>query len=114
MLFLAQLLKINEIILLSSTYVFGIVIYYSVTPKGNKFYDFWLGKFLAWIGMFSYSIFAFHVPLILLFFYYFSPTGKQFTSFYPVLLISSLVVLASYMIFLCVERWTLKPLFWSK
>jgi peptidoglycan/LPS O-acetylase OafA/YrhL len=114
MLLIAQLLRINQVVLLSSTYIFGVIILHGSTPKGNKFYDFWLGNFLAWIGMFSYSIFAFHVPLLLFFFYTFSPTGKQFISFYPVLLISSLVVFVSYMIFLCVERWTLKPLFWIK
>jgi peptidoglycan/LPS O-acetylase OafA/YrhL len=110
LLIVIEILGFNELIPLCSAIVFGGGIYYSVTPKGNQFYNSYIGRYLAWIGLFSYSIFAFHVPLLLLFFYSFSPNGQKFTSFYPVLLISLFVIFVSYFLFLLVEKWTLQSI----
>ena len=110
LLIVIEILGFNELIPLCSAIVFGGGIHYSVTPKGNQFYNSYIGRYLAWIGLFSYSIFAFHVPLLLLFFYSFSPNGQKFTSFYPVLLISLFVIFVSYFLFLLVEKWTLQSI----
>lgn len=71
--------------------------------QGNHFWRCWFGRLLARVGIFSYSLYAVHIPYLLIIKVSILPLGKKFTT-----LIGSsvLVMLNSF-------KKTLKPLFFN-
>jgi len=67
-----------------------------------------LGRPLAFIGVFSYSLYATHVPLLYLFRSIFSNSGTKFPTIVPVFAGIFSTLLLSWVFFQLIERWTLR------
>jgi peptidoglycan/LPS O-acetylase OafA/YrhL len=92
----------------TSTLVFGGLIWWSTTFSGQLFWKNIVGIWLARIGTFSYSLYAIHVPSILMFKFLLSPSGDSFKTLIPTILAIFVSIISGYLLFLLVERWTLK------
>jgi peptidoglycan/LPS O-acetylase OafA/YrhL len=109
----AMLLKFHSFAGITSTLLVGEILVWSVSARGEDFWAGWLGCILATVGEFSYSLYATHVPLILLIKFWLMPTGQKWVDFVPVIATCFAVTGLSYFMFLLVERWTLKPPRWK-
>ncbi len=108
-----SMLRLWDLARFSSTLAFGGLVYWSITPKGNYFWSFSLGRFLAGIGLFSYSLYAVHRPCLLMFKVTVAPTEQQFINLIPTLIGAMIAMIAAWFLFILVEQWTLKPLSWK-
>lgn len=107
----AYFIELRSIVNLSSALAFGGLLQWSLSEQGERFWNHSIGRLFAWIGSFSYSLYALHVPLILAVkSLSMSSNEEAFTIFYPVIIISALVVGLAWIMFLFVEKWTLRPL----
>lgn len=89
---------------------FGGLVYWSITRQGNYFWSCSPGQLLAKIGLFSFSLYAMHVPCLVLFKALVTTSKEEFTSLFPTLMGSLLSLAAGWFLFLLVEQWSLKPL----
>jgi peptidoglycan/LPS O-acetylase OafA/YrhL len=106
----AMLLKLHNFAGITSTVLVGELLIWSLSANGSIFWGGWFGRVLASVGEFSYSLYATHVPLILLLKFFLMPTGQRWIDFIPVVATCFAVMGFSWFMFLLVERWTLKPI----
>ncbi len=92
----------------TSTLIFGGLLWWSTTYSGELFWNNFAGKVLAKIGTFSYSLYAIHLPCILMFKFLISPTGENSISLIPALLATLVSIICGYLLFILVEQWSLK------
>lgn len=110
----ASLLKNYVLARFASVFPFTALIYWSITPKGERFWSGSIGSLFTNIGLFSYSLYAIHRPVLLMFKVAIAGEGEVFTTVLPAFLASLLAVAGGWILFILVERWTLKPLFSKK
>ncbi|KST63318.1 hypothetical protein BC008_39230 [Mastigocoleus testarum BC008] len=93
----------------SSGLAFAGLLYWSISKDGEYFWKGLIGKWLSIIGVFSYSIYAIHRPVLLFFQAKFAPDGAKSTNLMPTLLATALALVVGWFFFMLVERWTVKP-----
>ena len=92
---------------------FGVLLAWSIRARGEEFWS-KRGKFLARVGIVSFSLYAFHYPFII-FLRSFWLGGAQSASIAVPLVIFIACLALSFLMFWLVERWSLKvPASWSK
>ena len=94
--------------LFSTALAFGGLVYWSITPTGESFWRCGVGHLLASIGIFSFSVYAIHRPTLLAIKAIIAPDGKVFVSLLPTAVGAILAVGAGWLLFIAVEKWTLK------
>jgi len=70
---------------------FGVATTYAITA-------------LAWIGTFSYTLYAFHSPMLKI---ADAIIGHRFVSIIPVFFVSAIIVICSWLMFFAIERWSI-------
>lgn len=104
-----SLLRLWDVARLTSTLAFGGLLYWSISLKGQSFWSNFAGQLLARIGVFSYSLYAVHVPCLLLFKVAVEFNLQASTTLLPAILGTLLSLLSAWFLFLVVEQWSLKP-----
>jgi peptidoglycan/LPS O-acetylase OafA/YrhL len=84
----------------------GGLMYVALRPRADKVWGSWSGRGLAFVGMFSYSLYAIHVPILSVFA---ALWGGKSESMLPPMLAVVCALAVSYVFFNIVERWTLQP-----
>ncbi|MEH2242828.1 acyltransferase family protein [Nostoc sp.] len=107
---IASLFELSSLVAFSSTLPLGGLLYWSIKPQGNKFWSCKLGSLFTKLGLFSYSLYAIHRPVLLFIKISVAPLGERFLTLIPTLSASSLAVLVAWFFFLLVEKRTLKPI----
>ncbi|MEH1827712.1 MAG: acyltransferase [Nostoc sp.] len=109
---IASLFELSSLVAFSSTLPLSGLLYWSVKPQGNKFWDSKLGSLFTKLGLFSYSIYAIHRPVLLFIKVSLAQilSEKVFLTLIPALSASLVAVLVAYFFFLLVEKRTLKPI----
>lgn len=96
---------------MASNLLFGVpfawLLLWSTTLAGRSFWRHWAGRCLAWVGIFSYSLYATHLPLLVLFRAY-AQGGDRSWLFVSVLVASGLCVAFAWGFFQLIERRTLR------
>ncbi len=92
----------------TSTLIFGGLLRWSITDSGELFWKNFFGKVLAKIGVFSYSLYAIHVPFLFLLKAIISPGGNRFFSLIPTALGIFISIACGYLLFITVEKWSIK------
>lgn len=105
-----SLLKLEDLAEFGFALAFGGLVYWSITRQGNYFWSCLPGQLLAKIGLFSYSLYAVHVPCLVLVKAIMTTSGQEFTTLFPTIVGTLLSLAAAWFLFLLVERWSLKPL----
>jgi peptidoglycan/LPS O-acetylase OafA/YrhL len=86
----------------------GFLVYLSTTPRGEAFWSRSWGKLLAWIGLFSYSLYATHRPFLLLVKSIVDPLDQRSESLLGTFLATLICLCLAFLFFCIFERWTLK------
>lgn len=89
--------------------VFGVVVYCSIQPRGQQYWGNGLGQMLARIGVFSYSLYAVHWPVLLLVQHATGGVDARPATILVAYAGSAVAVGAGWVLFYVVERWTLTP-----
>ncbi|SRR5579883_1458176 len=92
----------------TSTLTFGWLLWWSTTSHGEFFWKNFFGQMLSKVGTFSYSLYAIHLPCILIFKSLISPKEEPFISLIPAIFAIAVSVICGFLLFIIVERWTLK------
>jgi peptidoglycan/LPS O-acetylase OafA/YrhL len=92
----------------TSTFIFGGLLLWSKTFAGESFWKNFFGRTLAKIGIFSYSLYAIHIPCIIFLKLFISPRGEKFISLIPTVLAVFISIICGYILFIFVEQWSLK------
>lgn len=87
--------------------VFGSVLTWSLTPAGRVFWGSFFGKSMTYIGVFSYSLYAIHSPMLMLFKAYANPNGL-YISLAPIIASVFFALISAYVFFILIERWSLR------
>jgi peptidoglycan/LPS O-acetylase OafA/YrhL len=87
---------------------FGAIVWWSLGGRGRQFWDSLIGRILAFIGVFSYSLYAIHYPALLLFKAYALPKGDKPFSLFMAICGVCFALVAAWLFFQVVERWTLR------
>lgn len=87
---------------------FGGLVSWSTTRRGKEFLDGILGRFLAKVGVFSYSLYAIHAPVLLLFKSAIVALGISMETLAPTALGVMVSLVAGLLCFFAVEQWSLK------
>jgi peptidoglycan/LPS O-acetylase OafA/YrhL len=89
---------------------FAGLLRWSLQPSGLRFWSGWLGSGLAAIGVFSYSLYAIHGP-ILEFTYHMiaSSSAEKFATLWPAIGAVIFAVACAWLFFQLVERWSIRP-----
>ena len=104
------LLRLWDLARFSFTLAFGGLLYWSITPKGESFWTNFAGQFLVKVGVFSYSLYAIHVPCLRMFKVILAPNAQFSTTLLPAIIGTVASLLSGWFLFLLVEQWSLKPL----
>jgi len=90
--------------------VFAGVVQGSLGDAGKRFWSGGIGMLLAWFGIFSYSLYAIHAPLLLLYHSVISPSNNEhkFETLWPAIGGVVLVIPVAYCFFRLVESWSIK------
>ncbi|MEH1849653.1 MAG: acyltransferase family protein [Nostoc sp.] len=102
--------ELYSLVAFSSTLPLGGLLYWSIKPQRNKFWGCKLGSLFTKVGLFSYSLYAIHRPVLLFIKTSVVPLGERFITLIPALIASSLAVLVAWLFFILVEKRTLKPI----
>ena len=86
---------------------FSGLVLWSTTVSGQSFWRRWAGRCLSRLGIFSYSLYAIHLPLLVLFRAYVQG-GAHSCQFTSVLLASSLCIAVAWGFFQLIERRTVR------
>jgi peptidoglycan/LPS O-acetylase OafA/YrhL len=97
--------KITLLIELCWAIAFSAVLAYALKPGRGLSRA--LTGFLSWVGLFSYSLYAIHLPIIQLCRVVMMPAGVQFHSLLPALGVAVLCVAGAWLFFQLVECWSL-------
>jgi peptidoglycan/LPS O-acetylase OafA/YrhL len=83
---------------------------WSISPAGERFWSHWYGVSLAAVGVFSYSLYAIHAPVLDVIHILLVPgdTGK-FVTLWPTIGAVLIAVLCAWLFFQLVERWSIRP-----
>jgi peptidoglycan/LPS O-acetylase OafA/YrhL len=92
----------------TSTLIFGGLLRWTITYSGELFWKNFFGEVLAKIGVFSYSLYAIHIPCLLMFKFIISPGGNSFFSLIPTVLGILISIGCAYLLFITVEKWSIK------
>ena len=87
---------------------FGAMVWWSLGGRGQQFWDSLWGRMLAFIGVFSYSLYAIHYPALLLFKACALPKGDKPFSLLMTVCGACFALIAAWLFFQVVERWTLR------
>lgn len=87
---------------------FAALLSWSLKRNGNQFWSGKPGLVLAGIGVFSYSLYAIHAPLLLAFHAFFGPAGHRFVTIWPAIGGAACVIPVSWLFFRLVECWSIK------
>ncbi len=89
---------------------FAGLLRWSLHPAGRRFWSGWLGVALAFVGVFSYSLYAIHGPVLELTYRLISPNPSQkFASLWPAMGAVVIAVACAWLFFQLVERWSIRP-----
>ena len=81
----------------------------SLQPSGTRFWSGWLGSGLAAIGVFSYSLYAIHGPILELCYRMIAPAShEKFATLWPAVGAVIFAVGSAWCFFLLVERWSIR------
>ena len=92
---------------------FGALIWWSIGATGERF---WSRPTLLWlstVGVFSYSLYAIHDPLLVFFRSFFAAGERSVSTLVPIGL-TVLCVAVAWVYYQAIERWSLKPWFLKK
>jgi peptidoglycan/LPS O-acetylase OafA/YrhL len=87
----------------------GAILFWSLQPHTLPIWRSIPGRSLAFVGMFSYSLYAIHYPLLRV---VSTLWPQQYSLVFASLLVGCILALLSFLFFLLVERWTLNPPRW--
>jgi peptidoglycan/LPS O-acetylase OafA/YrhL len=87
---------------------FGAIVWWSLGERGRQFWDSLWGRMAAFVGVFSYSLYAIHYPALLLFKAYVLPKGDKPCSLFMAFCGTCFALVAAWLFFQMVERWTLR------
>jgi peptidoglycan/LPS O-acetylase OafA/YrhL len=89
---------------------FAGLLRWSLQPSGRRF---WAGRFglgMAFIGVFSYSLYAIHAPVLhLIHSFAVGPDDRKLMTIWPALGATLLAIVVAWIFFQLVERWSLRP-----
>ena len=95
----------------TSTLIFGAILWWSIISGEESFWRRFPGKILAKIGIFSYSIYAIHVPCLLMYKAIITHSSTEnFVTILPVFIGCIISLCAGGFLFLTVERHSFKYL----
>lgn len=89
--------------------VFGVLVYCSIQPRGQQYWQRRVGRLLARVGVFSYSLYAVHWPVLLLVQDLIGGYDARPITILVAYAGSAVAVGAGWLLFGLVERWTLTP-----
>jgi len=88
---------------------FGGLLYWSLGPQGRRFWGRGFGIGLAFVGVFSYSLYAIHVPLLEVFHVLIaSSLTYKFSTIWPALGAAACSVIGAWLFFYLVEWWSIR------
>jgi len=88
--------------------LFGVAVWWSLGERGRRVWDTIPGRLASFVGVFSYSLYAVHFPLLQWFAADTLPDGSKPYSLLLCVLGGGFVVFAAWVFFQCVERWSLR------
>ena len=86
---------------------FGTVVFWSFGEHGRAWWARRFGRILAWFGVFSYSLYATHLPLLLFYKDKLLPSPDKSSSLLPACGGIIFTILAAWVFFNLIERWNL-------
>jgi peptidoglycan/LPS O-acetylase OafA/YrhL len=90
--------------------VFSGVLRWSLQMSGRKFWSQWFGTVLATVGVFSYSLYAIHAPLLEVFHVWITNgDSHKFATLWPAFGGIVFAVAGGWLFFQLVERWSIRP-----
>lgn len=92
----------------TSTFAFGYLLYWSMTEAGTNFWNSSYLRLFSAIGMFSYSIYVIHRPVLLISKVNLFNQQQSYVNLFPVFSVILLSIMVGWSFFQLVERWTLK------
>lgn len=101
-------LNYPDIAKFTSTLILGGFLWWSIQKKGQQFWSNKIGKVLAQIGIFSYSLYAIHVPCLYLIKAGLESSVGISTNIIPVYFGTTVSLIFAFILFVSVEKWTLK------
>jgi peptidoglycan/LPS O-acetylase OafA/YrhL len=88
---------------------FGGFLRWSLGPRGRMFWGGWFGLALAFVGVFSYSLYAIHAPLLEAIHALVTPDAAyQFATLWPSFLAVACVLPCAWLFFHLVEWWSVR------
>ena len=87
---------------------FAGLVQWSIGPAGRSRMTGRTTTALAFLGLFSYSLYATHAPVQMALMGVLSPTGERYASTWPMAVAACVSVAAAYLVFQAVERWSLR------
>ena len=89
---------------------FAGLLRWSLQPSGVRFWSGWLGTGLAAVGVFSYSLYAIHGPILELSYHLLVPADAgKFTTLWPAIGAVLFTLVCAWLFFQLVERWSIRP-----
>lgn len=90
--------------------IMGAVVWWSLKSTSDWIWSTVVGKFFTRIGVFSFSLYAIHFPIICLFERFYLNGIEKPVSFIPLFLGTACAFIGSYVFFLMVESWSIRRL----
>jgi len=88
---------------------FAGLLRWSLTLQGRRFWGGWFGVGLAFVGVFSYSLYAIHGPVLELSHCLMAPTpSHKFTTLGPAMAAVVCAIASAWLFFQLVERWSIR------
>jgi len=86
--------------------IFAGLLRWSLKPEGKIFWSRWFGVGLAYIGVFSYSLYAIHAPMLEVYHVLIAPNFQhKFTTLWPAIGGVVFAVVSAWVFFRLVEWW---------
>ncbi len=106
-------LSLNEMILFAELFwaiVFAVVVRFSLVSRDDSLLNRMSGFTLAWVGAFSYSLYAIHAPLLQLYHSLISPADMnfKFKTLWPAIGGVVVVLPCAYCFYLLLESWSIR------
>jgi len=90
--------------------VLAALLRWSLQPSGLRFWSGWSGTALAAVGVFSYSLYAIHGPILQLTYQLLRPSSaEKFPTLWPALGAVIFTLACAWLFYQLVERWSLRP-----
>ncbi|HEX4139554.1 MAG TPA: acyltransferase [Candidatus Methylacidiphilales bacterium] len=89
---------------------FAGILRWSLRPSGRRFWSGWAGVALAFVGVFSYSLYAVHGPILHAVFCLMSPDhAAKFSTLWPAVGGVVIALASAWLFFQLIERWSIRP-----